>query len=252
MPAAELQILSQAIARNYAVVVSLPSAGLLRHHKSRFFGQDSHGIWVQADFGERALVDQLTASGAPIAISFKQGQQKTMFAAPIIRYDEAFQINEDTTVPAILLEHPKAIRSEQRRNHYRVRVLPDSMIGLRAWRIAPRIPVDDRPQASQELTVELRDLSLGGLGVIFRGKNGEKPKVTSEDRLRVEIQYEGKSLIMEAKMRSPSGPQPPDAVCTGLQLKDLGSNWAGRKKLSELTRVLSDLQREEVRRLRLA
>jgi hypothetical protein len=38
---ANLQTLKQAIARNAAAVISLPSGGMLRYHKTRFLARDS-------------------------------------------------------------------------------------------------------------------------------------------------------------------------------------------------------------------
>ena len=53
-----------------AMVISLPSAGMLRHHRSRFLAAESEGFWVEALPAERALIDELIVNQVPATISF--------------------------------------------------------------------------------------------------------------------------------------------------------------------------------------
>src|SRR3954447_1041141 len=85
MAADNYDTLLDAIARNAGAVLSLPSAGMLRHHKSRFLSESAGGFWVESAPGEAALIDSLIASQQPAGISFKNGHLKVVFASPIQR-----------------------------------------------------------------------------------------------------------------------------------------------------------------------
>ena len=130
------ELLTDAIARNCAAVLSLPSAGILRHYKSRFLAESSQGLWVEAIPSERALIAELLTTHTPIGISFKSGIQKIIFASPALEVDFERRINSDTVVPALLLAFPTTIKSLQRRNNYRVRLFSDTELTARIWRIA--------------------------------------------------------------------------------------------------------------------
>ena len=56
-----------AIVRNAAVVLSLPSAGLLRHHKSRFLAETDEGFWVESVPAERQATGARWLRGAQCA-----------------------------------------------------------------------------------------------------------------------------------------------------------------------------------------
>src|SRR5687767_14727885 len=87
-------MLREAIARNCGVVLSLPSAGMLRHHRSRFLAEavpesdpaaPSNSFWLESVPSERPLLDELVASQKPVGVSFKGVGGKVVFASPIVR-----------------------------------------------------------------------------------------------------------------------------------------------------------------------
>jgi c-di-GMP-binding flagellar brake protein YcgR len=251
MPANHLELLTEAVARNCAAVLSLPSAGMLRHQKSRFLSEDEKGIWAEADAGEFALIEELIVSEIPAGISFKSGQSKIVFATPILEINRQYAVNAHTMTPAVRLAFPDDIKTIQRRHAYRVRNFEGSGLAARVWRMPPRGYLLDRAPAAAEIITRFRDLSMGGMGVTFLGKDGAAPKVTTDDRLRVEIRVGETTLLIEGRMRHPSGPQRPGSISTGIQFKDMSNDIEGRQKASQLTRMLGDMQREEVRRARL-
>src|SRR4051812_38327413 len=104
MAESELQQLQDAVARNTAAVLSLPSAGMLRHQKTRFLAPDPDGFWMECSAEDHLLIDELIASKAPAGISFKTSQVKTVFASPILQRVEAYRINADTTVHAVKIK----------------------------------------------------------------------------------------------------------------------------------------------------
>lgn len=243
--------LKQAIARNSAVVLSLPSAGILRHHKSRFLAETADGFVLESIPGEQALIVELIEQKKPVGVSFKSGVTKVVFTTPISRLDPAYSINATTTLPALFLSAPAQVKAVQRRTNYRVAVPTDCELSARVWRISKNAHIKDRPMAAQQLGCTLRDISLGGLGVTFQGNEGEPPKVTTEDRLRIELSYGDTNLLLEGRMcharQLPDSPM----LRAGVQFKALQNDIEGRQAIARLTRIVGELQREEVRRHRL-
>jgi c-di-GMP-binding flagellar brake protein YcgR len=246
-----VEMLLQAVARNQGAVLSLPSAGMLRHYKSRLLAEHEGGILVESPGGESALIQELIEKRTPCGISFRGGTSKVMFASPILRPEIGWRINADTVVDAVLLEFPTQIKALQRRANYRVDIPLDADLSLRVWRIAERAYIKEQPMAAQEIKAKIRDLSTGGVGVTLFGKDNQKPLVSTADRLRVMLRYGEQSLIVEGRMRSPTGESGANTIVTGIQFKKLENDLEGRRVLTQLTRIVGELQREETRRIRL-
>lgn len=251
MAGADNKPLREAIARNAGIVLSLPSAGMLRHNKSRFLGECEEGFWVESIPAEAVLIDALVASQQPAGISFKSGVNKVIFTTPLIRRQEKFQVNATTVLEAILLKEPGEVKAIQRRSNYRVAVPKDAEVLVRLWRIPERAVLRDRPMAAQELQVQIRNLSLGGMGCTIFGKDGNPPIISNVDRLRIQITAKNHSMLIEGRMKYPAERPKTDVVRAGLQFKALENSIEGRQTLATLTRIVGELAREEVRRLRL-
>jgi hypothetical protein len=247
-----LQLLTDAIARNAGVVLSLPSAGMLRHHKSRFLAEVPGGFWVEASPREAPLFDSLILSQQPAGVSFKAGPLKALLPAVVLQREPAYPINALVEVGAVLLAMPAEVQVIQRRNNYRVQILPDDGLTVRIWRIAEQAYLGDRPMHAQEVACELHDLSLGGMGVTFRGNDGEPPRVATQDRLRIELSRGENKLLLEGRMRHPFTMPRKPAARAGVQFQGLEDDLGGRQILAQLTRMLGEFQREEVRRLRVS
>ncbi|MCC7351547.1 MAG: hypothetical protein IT446_13375 [Phycisphaerales bacterium] len=245
------QNLIEAIARNAALVLSLPSAGMLRHYKSRFLSESGQGFAIESAQGESALIDDLIIGQQLVGISFKHGQTKVVFTTRILGKLPQYQINSQTTVEALLLKHPDGVKTIQRRANYRVRATGDLAMKLRVWRIGEKTHLRDRPMASQELAVELWDLSIGGVGVLIKGKDGTPPRVTEADRLRLQLSYQEHDLLMEGRLRKPQSTPRQDVIRSGIRFKLMQDDLEGRQTMATLTRIIGELQREELRRLRI-
>lgn len=250
MQEADKQVVHQAVDRNAAIVFSLPSAGILRHHKSRFLAETPEGIWIEAPAGEGPLIEQLLLTGQPVGISFRHGHAKIIYSTPLCRRDAEYRINAEVTVEAVLTKFPDDVKTIQRRNNYRVPVPLDSEIKVRVWRLGPGVPVRDRPMSKQEVKATVRDLSLGGVGVILEGEGGAPPKISDADRLRISVKTPSTELILEGRLRYPGQPDSP-SVRAGIQFKSLDKDLDGRQTLTTLTRIVGELTRAELRRLRI-
>jgi hypothetical protein len=242
-----------AVERNVGAVISLPSAGMLRHYKSRFLALHEGGLVLEMPKGEEPLINELITTHARCGISFRGGVQKVIFAVPIRRVEPVWKLSGNSEVSAIVVEYPDQIKTIQRRGDYRVTIPPDYEISARVWRIAPRVSYKERPPAAQELLAQLRDLSLGGIGVKLSGKDGEPPIVSIEDRLRLMLKFGESEIVLEGRLRpleTTANPSDPVRI-TGIQFKKLENDMDGRQTLSLLTRLVGDLQRQEARNARL-
>jgi hypothetical protein len=246
-----IDMLRDAAARNLAAVLSLPSAGMLRHHKSRFLGELHGGFLMEAPANEGPLIDALIIDKQPCGVSFRNGVYKVMFASPLRQIQRGWQLGSGTLVDALLLETPSQIKSMQRRSNYRVEIPNDSGLAIRVWRIGDRAYIKEQPMSAQEIKTELRDISTGGVGVRFIGKDGELPKITPDDRLRIQLAVRDLKLIIEGRMRPPTKPPENGIVITGIHFKKLENDLEGRQTAAQLTRIVGELQREEIRRTRL-
>jgi c-di-GMP-binding flagellar brake protein YcgR len=249
MAGGDTKLLSDAIARNSALVLSLPSAGMLRNYKSRFLSEEPDGFWIESASGEKPLIGELLATRQPVGVAFRCGPNKVLFTVPIQRLDVDHAVNAEMRVEALLLAMPEEVKTIQRRTHYRVRVWPDSDLTARMWRIAEHVYLGDRPLATQEVKAELRDISLGGLGVTLRPRDGSQPKITAGQRLRIELKCGEMTLLLDGHVRNPTG-EAAEGIRTGIAFKPLDNQLEGRQKLAQLARIVGDLQREEVRRVR--
>jgi c-di-GMP-binding flagellar brake protein YcgR len=251
MSQATSDILSQAVARNSAAVLSLPSAGMIRHHKSRFLNETAEGVWLESIRAEQILIEGLIAAGEQCAISFKSADQKVSFTAKVLKLDPEFRINETTILPAVMIDRPAEVKAVQRRNNYRVRVPADMDLTARLWRIPERFRLIDKPPRTAELPLALRDISVGGLGVTLLPQNDQPPKILDGERVRVSIKAgAADELIIEGRVRTLRGGDV-NGIRTGIQFLKLQDGLEGRQVMDKLTRIIGAMQLEEVRRRRL-
>ncbi len=247
------EMLADAVARNAAAVISLPSDGELHHHKTRFLRADEQGVWLESVPGQGRQIAALSDAAVPVGVSFRGHPHRVAFCARILRIDKDFHVSEASRVPAILLAHPAEVTPIQRRSSYRVAVPIDSELRLRVWRIADHTYINDRPSSAQELSCALRNLSVGGLGMMLQPPRDRTPRLTRGERLRLELVYRDIDFILEARVRHPEhapDDPPPGGFYVGVQFAKLEDNLEGRQTLAWLNSIIGDLQRDEVKRSR--
>ena len=248
MPNANYQTLSDAIARNGAGVISLPSAGMVRHHKTRFLAEAEKGFWLESAAADRPLIDALMAEKTAVGIAFKSGTESILFVATILSRDEHFHVSADVSLEALLVEFPKDFQRKQRRQAYRVVLPKEHQIGLRLWRIPEHAVLRDRPLASLEISGRLEDLSVGGMAVrCAPGRDGQPAKALANERLRVQLTWSGTEILTEGRVMHKRVLEDKHAVL-GVQLKKLEKDLEGRQTLVKLTELVGYLQRDEIKR----
>ena len=250
MPGDTEDALTHAIARNAGVVLSLPSAGMLRNCKSRFLTETEQGLWLESVPAEHPLIKELIAAGQNCGVSFKLGDRKVNFVARVLELNPLYSVNETIAVPAILLQRPPDVRAAQRRTNYRVKVPSAEELKLQMWRIPTHVYLNDKPPRTAELAVELIDLSVGGIGANVLPKDDAPPKIVVGERVRVLIRGAGHDdLLLEGLVRTVR-PGTGRAVIIGVQFTKLQDGLEGRRITSELTKIVNAMQLDEVRRRR--
>ena len=244
-----IDALTNAVDRNMAVVLSLPSAGMLRHHKSRFLGLHADGILLETIGGEDSLIQQLIRTGEPAAVSFKTGNRTANFKTKILRVEREFQINAQATASVLLVQNPAEINVAQRRHNYRAPVYEMTGLGHRLWRIADGADISREPASTMHIEAKMRDLSVGGMGVTLPAPVEGETKLVTGQRLRIELQYEQQTpLILDGKLRIAQNANPDGTYFAGIQFVGLQEGLEGRRIQTELTQIVGQLQREELRR----
>jgi hypothetical protein len=245
------EILHEAVARNVSIVLSLPSAGMVRNHKSRFITSVQGGILVQSPEMDIALIGELSRSKKPCVISFRSGFYKVLFSAPIRRREPCWRLNDQMTVDAVLVDFPAEVQVTQKRSDYRVEIPPHTEASVRVWRLAPTDDLKNEPVAAREVKAQVLDVSTGGVGVKFFGEEGHKPKISVEDRLRVVLTVEGTAVLVEGRMRAPHVMPSGNTIVTGIRFNVLAENLEGRRTGAQLLKIVGELQRRELKMVKL-
>jgi c-di-GMP-binding flagellar brake protein YcgR len=251
MPDDNQQALREAIDRNTGVVLSLPSAGMLRHCKSRFLACAGDEIVVEAIPGEQALIGELISTGRPVGVSFRSNDRTVIFASSICRYEKQFQVNPQLVVDAVILSTPRQFKSMQRRADYRVSVPADSEMFVRLWRIPEQAILEDKPQSSQSIPAKIWDLSIGGMGVVLLpAQDEERRPLLQAQRLRIELTQPEQTLLLEGRIAHLPVEGSSANRRAGIIFKKMENDVQGRQQQATLARLVAELQRIEVRRYR--
>jgi hypothetical protein len=243
-------MLTQAVERNLAAVLALPSAGMIRYHKTRFLRGVDDRIWLESVSEDRQLIQSLIESGTPAVISYKYGQLKASFSSPILELDGQYRFfDTQEPIQAIMITRPVVVKPMQRRTNYRVALRPEDGFRVRVWRINDTVDIRQEPTDLCELAVTIQNLSVGGVGVVFQ----KKPLLITGQRLRVLLSWANRPpMILEGRCGQIRQEQSGDTYTAGIQFQNLQSSLEGRRFLTELTRTVSALQLEEAKRLRKA
>src|SRR5690242_3248506 len=79
MPPQAEQMLAAAVNRRAAIVLSLPTEGLVRHFRTKFLCENADGIWVELVTATDAQLRELIAGAQLVAGSFHGGNNRITF-----------------------------------------------------------------------------------------------------------------------------------------------------------------------------
>jgi c-di-GMP-binding flagellar brake protein YcgR len=240
--------LTDVVARNAGLVLSFPSSSGLTHHKSKFLSEVATGVWVQAPESPEAI-DLAMRAKTPIGVTFKRDNVRQVFASTLERFDPSYQLPDGAITQAVLISAPSEVKSVQRRNNYRAQILPDSGLTLDCWIITRHADLKDRPLPSQHVKLEVRDISLGGAGVILQSAPGKAAPLTFDDRLRVQVKLNGLELLVEGRVRTLDSASK-GAIRTGIRFYFLDDGVDDRLKVSQLAKIIGQLELKQVKAIR--
>lgn len=253
-----LGLVREAIARNATMVLSLPAAGRLRHHKSRFLADAGDGFWVASVSDEPGLIEELIASQQCAGVSFRSGETKVIFATQIQHFQPEFELTHAVddaggdAIPALLLRFPDEVRAVQRRKSFRVAIVPGSSdLQVKLWTMSEQASLRDRPASGREITCEPRDISLGGLGVTIRAAGGKAPNLATGDRIRIQLALRGTTAVLEGRLRYPPRAVKDETFRAGVQFRALDDSREDRLAATQLGKIVNELQRDLIRRKKL-
>jgi c-di-GMP-binding flagellar brake protein YcgR len=246
--------LADAAARGMPVTVSFFRDGMMASHRSRFLKAAPEGVWVEDVPSERELVAAMIASGQPAALSFRMETVELRFTSAILQIDPALALNDGNTISALLLAVPTDIKALQRRGSYRVRILEEDAVSIKLWRIGDKAFLRDKPTASSQIKATLRDVSVGGVGILLAPLPSTGVKLVTGQRLRILLAFPQEELLLEGRLRCEGTGGMGSSIPTpaGIQFSKLDQDLVGRQTATALTRLVGELQRKELRRLRLA
>jgi hypothetical protein len=239
------QPLRDAIARRAGAVISLPSEGALRHHKTRLLAAQEEGFWVTCPADDRALIDALMASGQCVGLSVRGAETRVVSASIILQY-HAGKGGDAVSPGALLLAWPAQVKAIQRRADFRVTVYPGAGVSVRVWQIPDHHYIREVPARMSLLDVRPRNLSLGGMSLAYFVAPGAfEPK--PGQRLRIVLAHPGGELLIDGRIKH-TRPGDDGDLILGVQFKKLEDAIEGRQTRAALTEIIGQLQRDEIRR----
>jgi len=246
------ELLQQAIDRNTPITFTLPSAGMQRAHRSRLLSVSDEGILFESIAGEADAIDVLIKTEQPVTISFRSDTQKVEFTSRVLKRLRGHRLNASTLVEAVLIDKPTSIKAVQRRNDYRVSVPSDSGISFRFWRITEQADLAEPPMSTALMVIDIRDFSVGGCGGTWKRRKEDPPIIVADQRLRVELDGPTGKAILDARLRFLEKINEPDFRRVGVQFVINATSIQDRQKTIILNKLLSELQRQELRRKKFA
>ena len=253
-----LGLLREAIARNAAMVLSLPGGPVLRHHKSRFLADAGDGFWVASVADAPGVIEELIASQQPAGVSFRSAETKVIFATQIQHAMDDFPSAggaDDAGAgprPALLLRFPDSVRAVQRRKSFRVPINPASCdLRVRLWTMPEQAGLRDRPLAAREIEAEPRDISAGGIGLTLRPAGAKAPSLAAGERLRVQLTLGATVALLEGRLRYAPRACGDGSLRVGVQFRTLGEGREDLQSASQLNKIVNQMQRDLIRRKKL-
>jgi len=237
------QLLSSAVARHAAIVLCLPTSGLIRHFRTKFLCEDTDGIWVELVTAADSQLQELIAGQHLVAGSFHAGNNRITFLTTLVRVDPTYRLNDQLAVPAVCLRRPSDYRAIQRRDAYRVSVPADSELKVELWTIAEDADLNASPAAEKQLKAEIRDLSTGGIGVVLQ-KSAEP--IAAGTRIRCEIKLQELGVLLQGRLRLEASAADASVSMAGVMFDNLEIDVKGRETLDTLGRMIQQLQRTQL------
>ncbi|CAA9381662.1 MAG: hypothetical protein AVDCRST_MAG64-681 [uncultured Phycisphaerae bacterium] len=246
---AAFQLLRDAIARNVAVDLRIPADAAGEPRRGRLLAETNEGVLVEPPGGQAAAVEAVRRSGGLARVTFRRGEHDVQFDAAVLRREPAYLLGPAATVEAVVLRWPAEVRVTQRRNGYRVKLPHDAGVVARAWHVPEGAGLDHVP-TTRELAVEVRDLSVCGMGLILPAARARAAGTRPGERLRVELVWADRRIATIVRVQQQPLSLPDGSLRLGLDFDGMDRTLQGRRALAQVEQLVAALQRTEVRRSR--
>jgi len=248
------ELLREAIDRNTPITLSLPSAGMMRAHRSRLLALRDDAILLESIAGQADAIDAIIRTGDPVKVSFRADTQNVEFTTAVLERRRGHRLNAEVEIEALRVARPSNLKVVQRRATYRVAITPDTEVTFKCWRIGEQYDIltAETPPNATMMMIVVRDLSAGGMGGLWKRRMSEPVSLVANQRLRIEISSGGNTVTLDARVRFLDDVPAPDTSRIGIQFTIHPASLADRQKTTLLGKLIGDLQRAELRRMKLA
>lgn len=192
----------------------------------------------------RALV-ALAARGGKVLATLRRGELDMMFVVPVTDVEERGSAGSYVARLAL----PERMLVSARRGMFRVDILPSDVdVFARVWQIEDRVPLRDRPKASQERLCLLHDLSGGGARMTLSARHGPAISMRVGQRVRVDLTAGGRVMQFDGRLRNAGLGETAGETRCGVEFVAHEHDLAWRQDAEYLHHVLAELQRRSAYR----
>ncbi len=156
---------------------------------------------------------------------------------------------DDRTNSADLEAQARIAAAANRRKSFRV---PAPTLNVKAWRMEAHERLIDRPLPSRRISLTTIDLGRGGTGALFAAEQvSSHAPVKLGDRIRLEVPSADSEdvILLEGRVTYLRALET-DELRVGIEFRPALTESITRRVEKGLDRILADLQRAEIRKIR--
>jgi c-di-GMP-binding flagellar brake protein YcgR len=213
---------------------------------ARFMKRGERSFCFQISNWPDSLPTGGAASGLKVSFEFATNGRGATFETDV-QSIERIQAPDGTAIAVACCSEPADLNLSQRREHFRTPVPPGAPVSVVVWKIPPFWVLRDRPKPSQQLRVELMDISTGGICLNILPHRKEPQSVAKGDRLRIEMRFEDSEAILDGQVVHWSEVTPEQCQLVGVGFRKLDGTIEGRRGLFLIERAIAALQRLSIK-----
>jgi len=211
--------------------------------RSRFVESPKHDLTVEVPTRQGHLVP--IHEGEQVEVYFRVDDQRYFFPSSVL--DRAgVALSQQVELPVLVLVPPLVVEKRQRRRYYRA-----NMKAHRRHMAQIHLPSDAAaPSRKSELSLEVVDLSAGGMRLFFNGtlalcplQPGQKATLTFRFDPAAKQPATLEARVQHVTASAELG------VHVGLEFVGLGESREGRVLQDRIRRFVAERERDELRRL---
>jgi c-di-GMP-binding flagellar brake protein YcgR len=239
-------LLEAACERNLSVEVHYHAAhGELFVARSRLLALDDRHVYI--DNPQAIGSDESLRTKQDILVHFNLHDCRYVFDTQVVRQKALVPLNEKKSVVGMMLSRPTRIRDGQRRNHFRVSLVAEEMLGIEV-RHACTDEGAARPADGRPMHGALINLSLGGVALRLDIADGRDLTLDSLVFLRFFLPDDESDYRLLGAVRQLRPVADHTAMRLGLKFKCWPDEREYDRTQQRLQRYITRVQREQLRR----